>query len=263
MNRRFWICAAAAAVLVPQLTAARKLTDEDRIEIIRGLTAEYATVRIAIPRSKKALPFQNNGQWDKAAWSEAGRENGPAARVGDLVQITKVTIHKDNLELEINGGFRTGPKWYERVQVGMGSRTSPVSQGSMPTAGTIIALKFDDEVPPLEIKEFKKMLKPLLDFDKHSATENYLDSLPAPIQAAIQEKRAVEGMDRDQVLMALGKPRHKMRETKDGTELEDWIYGEAPGRITFVTFNGNKVVRVKEAYAGLGGSTAEPLKPPV
>jgi hypothetical protein len=47
----------------------------------------------------------------------------------------------------------------------------------------------------------------------------------------------------------------------DGEELEDWIYGLPPGRITFVTFNGNKVKKVKESYAGLGGSTAEPLKP--
>ncbi|MEZ5402832.1 MAG: hypothetical protein R2729_24360 [Bryobacteraceae bacterium] len=263
MNHRIATAALTAALLAAPLTAARKLTDEDRIEIIRGLSAEYATVKIAIPRSKKPLPYKSTGQWDKAKWSEAGRENGPAARVGDLVQITRVSIHKDNIELEINGGFRTGPKWYERVQVGMGSRTSPVSQGSNPTAGTIVALEFDGEVPPLEVKEFKKLLKPLLDFDKHSATENYLDSLPPPIQAAIKEKRALEGMDRDQVLMALGKPRHKMRETKEGVELEDWIYGEAPGKVTFVTFNGNKVVKVKEAYAGLGGSTAEPLKPPV
>ncbi len=264
MNHRFSAFAVAATLLAPSLyPAPRKLTDEDRIEILRGLTAEYATVKLAIPRSKKPLRYESTGTWDKAKWSEAGRESGPAARVGDLVQITKVGINKDNIELEINGGFRTGPKWHERIQVGMGSRTSPVSQGSNPKAGTIIALYFDGEVPPLEVKEFKKLLKPLLDFDKHSATENYLDSLPAPIQAAIKEKRALEGMDRDQVLLALGKPRHKMRETKEGVELEDWIYGEAPGKITFVTFNGNKVVKVKDAYAGLGGSTAPPLKPPV
>ena len=68
-------------------------------------------------------------------------------------------------------------------------------------------------------------------------------------------------MDRDMVLLALGRPRHKERSvTKDGVESEDWIYGEPPGKITFVTFAGSKVVQIKEAYADIGGSTAPPLR---
>ena len=50
-----------------------------------------------------------------------------------------------------------------------------------------------------------------------------------------------------------------MRETRTASRLEDWIYGQPPGKITFVTFAGSKVVKVKEMYAGLGGSVAEPL----
>jgi hypothetical protein len=61
--------------------------------------------------------------------------------------------------------------------------------------------------------------------------------------------------------MAMGMPRDKVRETKDGLETEDWIYGLPPGRITFVTFANSKVIAVKDAYAGLGGATAPPLKP--
>jgi len=253
--------AAAVAVLATAAHGSKKLTPEDRIEIIRGLTAETGTAKVSIPRSKKPIPYSSSGVWDKEKWADAGRENGPAARPGDQVQITKVTIHGDSIELELNGGFRTGPKWHERIQIGTGSRTSPISQGSAATAGTIIEMKFEGAVPPLEVKEYKKLLKPIIDFDKRSVTENYLDSLPAPIQAAIKENRAVEGMDKDQVVLAIGKPRHKQREMKDGVELEDWIYGQPPGKITFVTFNGNKVVKVKDAYAGLGGSTAEPLPP--
>lgn len=241
--------------------AADKITPEDRVALIRGISAEYATAKVAIPRSKKAIPYDSNGTFDKAKWSEAGRELGPAARVGDLVQITKVEIHDDSIELEINGGLKSGRKWYERIEVGTGTRTAPVSQGGNPTAGTSISVKFAGGVPPMEPKDFKKVMAPILDFEKRSATENYIDSLPGPIQAAIKEKRVIEGMDRDQVIIAVGKPRHKTRETKDGVELEDWIYGAPPGKVTFVTFDGNKVVKVKDAYAGLGGSTAEPLPP--
>ena len=57
--------------------SSEKLTDEDRIEIIRGLTAEYATAKIALPRSKKPLPFESKGALDKAQWAEAGKELGP------------------------------------------------------------------------------------------------------------------------------------------------------------------------------------------
>ena len=256
-----WALSAAIVAWVPAHAADHKLMPEDRVEIIRGLTAEYGTVKVFLPRSKKPLPYNHDGTYDKKHWEEAGREMGPAARVGDLVQITKVEIEGDKILLEINGGVKSGRKWYERVEVGMGQRTSPIGQGGNPTAGTNIALLFPKGVPPLEVKEFKKMLAPVLDFEKRSATENYIESLPPAVQAAIKEKRVVEGMDKEQVIIALGRPRHKSRETKEGTELEDWVYGLPPGRITFVTFEGSKVVKVKESYAGLGGSTAEPLKP--
>jgi hypothetical protein len=100
------------------------------------------------------------------------------------------------------------------------------------------------------------MLAPVLDFDKRSATQIYTETLPPEVKKAISEKRALVGMDRDLVLLALGHPDHKYRESKDGVDTEDWIFGTPPGKITFVTFAGSKVVKVKEEYAGLGIQTA-------
>jgi hypothetical protein len=62
------------------------------------------------------------------------------------------------------------------------------------------------------------------------------------------------------VRLALGQPVHKERETKDGVELEDWVYGTPPGKIVFVTFDGNKAVKVKEEYAGLGTDVGDVKK---
>lgn len=248
-----------AFVLCP--VAPARLTEEERMELIRALTAEFATVKVLLPRSKKPLPYNADGSWDKTVWRQAVEEMGAAARLGDQVQITKVEIKKDRLELEINGGVKSGRKWYERIEVGMGTRTTPIGQGGMPTMGTNLSLVFPKEVPSLEPAEVKKLLAPILDFEKRSATEVYVESLPPEIQAAIKENRAVEGMNADQVILAIGKPRHKVRETRDGVEQEEWIYGLPPGKITFVVFEGNVVVRVKYAYAGLGGSVAEPLPP--
>jgi hypothetical protein len=130
----------------------------------------------------------------------------------------------------------------------------------MAPGGTSIVLLFPKGVPAAAAADFKKMLAPVLDFEKRSATENYMDTLPPEIQTAIKEKRAAEGMDREQVLLALGRPRNKVRETVDGVDTEDWIYGQPPGKIT-LSLSPSKVSKVRETYAGLGGSIAEPLPP--
>ena len=240
-----------------------KLTPEQRIWLTRDLTAEYATAKKMLPRSKKPLPIEISGTLDEEMWTDAQEEFGPAARVGDLVQITKIEYEKTRLLLEINGGFKGGRKWYERIQVSgsTGASTVPMGKTSTGPAGTQIALVFPEGVPVVEAAEIKKYLSPILDFEKRTATEQYIKSLPEPIQAAIEEKRPTEGMDRDMVLLALGKPQHKVRETKDGIEMEDWVYGTPPGKVTFVTFQGSKVVSIRERYAGLGGSVAPKLEP--
>jgi len=215
-----------------------------------------------IPRSPKTLTFSSDGKFDKRGWEQMARDVGPAARPGDQVQITKLEIEGDKLLLQINGGAKGKHKWYEHVQVGMGGSTQPVSRdGANPGVGTTIALVFDDGVPGKPAADFKKMLAPILDFEKRTATQQVEESLPPEIAAAVKANRAIEGMDREQVVMALGKPRTKQRETRDGEELEDWVYGTPPGKITFVTFKGKTVVKVKDSYAGLGGQTMPPLAP--
>jgi len=245
----------AILILTPSLwPAGNKLTWEDRVELTRGLTAEYATVKALLPRSKKALEFDAKTGYDKKVWTQISRESGPAARTGDLIQITKVEIEDDKLVLQINGGFKGGRKWYEGVQIGMGGNTAPISNQSDANApgGTSIAILFHKPLEPIKASEIKKMLAPVLDFEKHSVTQVYSESLPPETQAAIKEKRVLVGMDHEQVRMALGLPQHKSRETKDGLDIEDWVYGTPPGKITFVTFSGDKVIKVKDSYAGLG-----------
>jgi hypothetical protein len=247
--------AVAIMSLLPAISiAAEKLTFEDRVELTRGLMAEYAKVKVLLPRSKKALEFDSNGTYDKKQWSEVAKESGPAARTGDLVQITKITLESDRILLDINGGYKGGRKWYQGVQIGVnGGSSVPISQNdSNAPGGTSIAILFHKPLEPIKAAEVKKLLAPVLDFEKRSVTEIYSETLPPEVQKAIKDKRVTEGMNHEQVVMALGRPAHKSRETKDGIDLEDWVYGMAPGKITFVTFKGDKVIKVKESYAGLG-----------
>ena len=242
--------------------AGNKLTFAERVELTRGLTAEYATVKQYLPRSRKPLAFESSGAWDKQQWEQIGKQTGAAARVGDLVKVTKVTLNDQSITLEINGGSRGGRKWYRNVEVGVGGATNPVSRNdSNSPGGTAIEILFHKPLTPMKAGEVKKMLAALLDFERHSVTEIYSETLPPEVRQAIKEKRALEGMDREQVVLALGRPDRKSREVKDGMELEDWVFGRPPGKIVFVTFNGNKVIRVKESYAGLGSEVTTPRPP--
>ena len=154
-----WIVATAL------LAADDKLNFAERVEITRGLMAEYATAKIILPRSKKALVYEAaTGKYDKSEWADAGKTNGPAARVGDLVQVTKVILDDDKITLEINGGMKSGRKWYERVEVGMGGNTSPVNtrQNTNAPGGTSIALHFDKRLTAMKAADVKKLLAPIL-----------------------------------------------------------------------------------------------------
>ena len=261
--RLTWIALAAVASLAILRGDSKKLVEDQHIELVRGLTAEWATVKAYLPRAKKPLDFDSSGTWDKDKWQEIGRELGPSGKIGELIQITHVSIEKDAIILELNHGVKGQGHWYDHIQGGIGGVQQPINQGQtsgttdIAPNGTNLAVRFSKGVGDITSADVKKILHPVLDFDKHTVTENYMDTLPPEIKKAVQDKKAIEGMDRDQVLLAMGRPIRKSRETKDGQEIEDWIYGEPPGRITFVTFSANKVIKIKETYAGLGGSIAE------
>lgn len=256
MKRRLIVLLLPAALFSKE----KKLTVDERMTLLRGLTAEYAKAKVLIPRSKKSLAIEPTGKWDKDAWEKANVEFGPAARVGEMVQITKVKIEDDRVELELNHGLKTGPKWYERVEVGMGNSSTPISgRDNVAKAGTNMAIVFGKNIEALEVAEVKKILGQILDFDMRSVTESYMEKLPEPVRKAIEQKRVIEGMDREQVRLAVGQPVRKERRIVEGDELEDWMYGRPPGKLTFVTFTGSKVTKVKDMYAGLGGSTAAEL----
>ena len=253
-------------VLVALLAAAclhgdtKKLSQDQRVELVRGLSSEYATAKIILPRSRKALTFEENGTWDKKTWEDAVRKDGPAARAGDKVQITKVEVDDDAITLQLNDGMQKKGSWRDRVQISAGPATTGPSNpqaSNRPKNGTSIVIKFKDSIGDITSAQLKKILAPVLDFEKHSASENFIDTLPPETQQAIKEKKAVPGMDQEAVIMALGRPLRKTRETKDDSEQETWQYGEPPGRVIFVTFAGQKVINVRDTYAQMGGSVAQ------
>ncbi|MBG98938.1 MAG: hypothetical protein CMN58_01180 [Solibacterales bacterium] len=234
-----------------------KIGTEQRAYIVRQMTAEYGTARVIIPRSKKALGVSASGRYDETEWNTAMGEFGPAARLGDLVQITKVKFKKKRLILVLNYGIKGGRKWWHRIQISGAThqRTSlGTSQRAHAPGGTKIALNFGNNTSTLDASKIKQMLTPLIDFTQRSATELYMEKLPEEFKEAIVSKRVIEGMNRKMVLLAMGRPDRKVRDFENGTETEDWIYGTPPGNLTFITFKDETVIKVRDTYAAPGGT---------
>jgi hypothetical protein len=225
--------------------------------------SEYATAKVPLARSKKPLEFFVEGTFNRQYWDNSAKQMGPAARPGDIIQITKVTFQGDRLLFDINGGLTSGRHWYDNIQTGTVSQDTPLSNAAgpsgTPTSGTYLVVVFRKPMENLSSAQVKKMLAPIMDFNQRSAAQLYSEAVSPEMQKAIKDKIVAVGMTRDEVKTILGQPDYpKQRETtRDGIETEDWIYGKPPGKMTFVTFAGSKVIKVKDEYAGLGGDTIQ------
>ena len=240
----------------PASAKAERLTPTHRAELIRELNAEFGTAKVQIPQSKKPLVLRPTGQYDREQWSEAMTKFGAAARRGDLIQITAVRIDPKRLVLVLNYGLSGGRRWWHRIQVaGTSNRgtTLGAMQDTRAPGGTKLALVFQSGIPAKTPAEFRDMLKPVLDFEQPTATELYLDSIDKRFKDAIESESVIEGMDEEMVLLSKGIPWKRVRNFKDGIETKEWLYGEPPGEMLFVTFLDGEVIRIEETYAGIGG----------
>ena len=238
----------AAAVLLAATSgvADQQLTKESRLELIRGLAHEIAVVKVILPRGKKGMFLNSQGQIDEAKANDELRQHGAAVRPGTPVQITSVKIESNRILLEINGGGKKGKKWYQRIQIGGSAGVTTIAPDSTTVAlGSSITLTFPGKLPELTVEQVKAMLAPVLDFNRHSPTVLYLASLPPEIKEAVKNHQVIVGMDRDAVLSSKGPPDRKVREVRDGVEVEDWIYG-LPPHVLFVTFQNDVVTSVRQ-----------------
>src|ERR1035437_9348027 len=243
-----------AGMLSPAALLASGLKPESRMAIMRGLTAEYASLKVPLPRGKKGLLLSSDGKVDEQSLKREIVQNGTAFAQNILVQITEVDIESKAIVFEINGGGKKKTKWYDHVEVGVGNTTQPINQNTQTPTGSAITLQFPQKIEVLSVEELKNYLSPVLNFNPTTSIQIPSRPIPPEFQKAIEAKKAVVGMDRDMVVAALGPPQRKVREDKDGVEQEDWIYGAPPLKITFVTVEGEEVIDAHEYTGGSGGA---------
>jgi hypothetical protein len=231
-------------------TKSGQLQMQSRLAIIRYVDGEFAKAVKPLPGGKKGFRFEAGKPLDEKSLNAALHSQGAAANPGDTVQITALDFHEKEIVILINGGGKKHFHALEHIQIGMGGQSSAPPQDLHPQegTGTTLILDYGRPLPDMSPDDLKQQLSGFLDFSKHSSAVNWVETLPPQFQKAIKDGEALVGMDREMVIAALGRPDRKVRERdpQSGAETEDWIYGNPPLKTTFVTFVGDKVIRVKE-----------------
>jgi hypothetical protein len=233
------------------------LQDSSRLDLIRYVSGEFARAVKPLPAGKEGFIVHVGQPLDADMLERQVATHGAAVSTGDHVQITKLEFHDRQIIVDINGGGRGKKRLRDRIHLDMGgiptTRTTSTQQdqgppGLQPGLGSTLYLEFGKPLPDMSPDDLKKLLTPFLDFTKQrSASVQWFDTLPIEMRKAIQERTAVVGMDREEVVAAIGKPEHKVRERDaEGNDIEDWIYGQPPSKTVFVRFTGQRVTSVKQ-----------------
>jgi hypothetical protein len=234
------------------------LQDKSKLDLIRYVSGEFAKATKPLPAGKEGFLVYVGKPLNQEQLERAVATHGAAVNTGDNVQITKLDFRAHTIAVDVNGGGRGKKNWRDHIQFGMGggpaigSQTTTQQEGAppgmQPGMGSTIFLEFDKNLPDLTPQDLKQLLSPFLDFSKQrSASVHWTDTLPPETKKAIQDRRPAVGMDREEVVAAIGKPEHKVRERdSEGNEIEDWIYGQPPSKTIFVRFQGDRVTSIRQ-----------------
>jgi hypothetical protein len=241
----------------PDKPKSATLQETTKLELIRFVSGEFAKAIKSLPAGKDGLIVYVGKPVPTEMLQRALATHGAAVNSGDRVQITKLDFLNHQIIVDLNGGGRGKKSIKDHMHIemsGIPTATTTTEQqeagppGLVPGMGSTLYLEFGKSVPDLSADELKQLLSPYLDFAKQrSASLQWVDTLPPEMKKAIQERRATVGMDREEVVAAIGKPDHKVRERdNEGNDIEDWIYGQPPSKTIFVRFNGDRVTNVRQ-----------------
>jgi hypothetical protein len=233
------------------------LQESSKLALIRYVSGEFAKAVKSLPAGKEGVLLYVGKPLNNEILDRAVATHGAAVNTGDNVQITRLEFRDHQIIVDLNGGGRGKRRWRDHLQIGLGGGYPPMQStskqdagppGLQPGAGSTIFLEFNKPLPDMTPEDLKQLLSPFLDFAKaRSAAVQWYDTLPPEMKRAIEDRRPVVGMDREEVVAAIGKPDHKVRERdSDGNDIEDWIYGQPPSRTVFVRFMGERVTSIKQ-----------------
>ncbi len=142
------------------------------------------------------------------------------------MQITKLDFLPRGIVVELNGGGKSHRNWKDHLQLSVGVPVPMVTKHNSATTaalrwdprkkpGATFYLDFNRPLPDMTPAQVKQYLSVIMDFSS-SARPQLTGRIrsPLPMQEAIRDKRAIVGMDREEVQAAMGRPDRKVRERK-------------------------------------------------
>ena len=117
---------ASAFLVIPFGFPKEGMDRNARIDIIRGLLREVGVTKVPLPRGKRGVRVDAQGKLDQAEAQKEMHVNGMAMQAGMPAEITKIEFKSNQIIFEVNGGGRSGKKWYQHIEIGMGSDDDPV-----------------------------------------------------------------------------------------------------------------------------------------
>ena len=206
------------------------LQEESRMMILRSVDGEFARMLTPLPGGKKGFHFRAGEPIDQNALRKAIQSSGAALNTGDNVQITKLEFQGKEILVDLNGGGRKQGSWQDHVQMQdrpsdpAGADHQPDDEDGRRRAGAFRQKDRGDVLPGFRPHAAGHDAGPSEAVSERGAgfLEAAVGSGAMDRDAAAQdagshrEKRAEVGMDRDEVLAAMGRPDRKVREQEAG-----------------------------------------------
>jgi hypothetical protein len=242
-----FVCFFSLSVFTPGWA---QIAQDAKYDLLRTVLADQAAARIALPFGTEGVDLTDSGQIDQSKLQREIQKNGQSIEPGKVVTVTDISFDDNRITIELDGGGKNKKSIFDRIQVGVGTDSStvpvPRDDKTAKAKGSKIVLRFARKVPAdLKPEQLRQLLDPVLDFNKHSFMKTGIDALSPEFQEAVKAKEARIGMDRSTVIMALGRPDKKFRDPGNAA-YEQWLYYLRGLRATYVTFDNNVVVQVKQ-----------------
>ncbi|HEX4999814.1 MAG TPA: hypothetical protein VFY29_16460 [Terriglobia bacterium] len=231
------------------ITANAQVEQQARFKILHEVITNQAATRIGMPFGDNGVELSDAGVISQNKLADEIKKRGESVPAGKFVTITGIEFSDRAIEVELDGGGnKKGPGILSRIGAGLQNGIGggpPKGTTPQPIVGSKIVLKFAGKAPTdLTSAALRQLLDPILDFGRRPGAG--VDGVAGSEDPGEVIKEARIGMDHAAVIRALGRPNNRVRETVNGVEREDWIYNGPGLRTTFVTFENDVVVGIRE-----------------
>src|SRR4051812_21075440 len=127
MCKRVFLAAILSLGVSTLLSA--QASQDARFKIQGTVRAEQAAARIPMPFGADGFELTDSGTVDQKKIETTIKKNGESIEPGKIVTITNIDFSDRQIEIELDGGGKNKKAWYDRIEVGTGSTSTPVRKG--------------------------------------------------------------------------------------------------------------------------------------